>query len=129
MSEQKTEAINGKREEWIAAVNGGDLEGYLKLLAEDVRWFPPAGEVIAGREEFRQWVGPFLARFDYEFALSEIRVRIYAGWAVERGVFTSFLTPKTGGEQMRHTGRYMVFWSRRKDGRWEIERYVDDPAG
>ncbi len=125
MSDQK--AIDKKRREWISAVNAGRVEDYLLILAEDIIWFPPGHQVIEGKDEFREWIGPFFEKFAYEFSVSEIKVKILGDRAIERGVFTSKLTAKRGGETFEHIGRYIVFWHRRTDGRWEIERYVDEP--
>lgn len=120
------QAISEKRQEWISAVNVGDVENYLSILSENIVWFPPSGQVIGGKEEFRNWVEPFFQNFDYKFSVSNTKIKIIENWAIERGKFTSKLTPKTGGEMMEHFGKYIIFWHREKGGEWKLERYVDD---
>lgn len=122
----QSKAIDKKRQEWISAVNNRDVEGYLSLLSEKIIWFPPFGQVINGTEEFREWVEPFFAKFNYEFSLSQIKIKVIDDWAIERGIFTSKLTPRTGGEMMEHSGNYIIFWHCEKDGEWKLERYVDN---
>lgn len=118
--------ISAKRRAWSSAVNSGDIEDYLSVLAENIIWFPPGDRVISGKNEFRKWVEPFFGKFEYEFSLSQIKLKIANNWAIEQGVFTSKMTPKSGEEMMQHSGKYIVFWHRKNDGEWEIERYIDN---
>ena len=120
------QAISEKRQKWISAVNAGDVKNYLLVLSENIVWFPPGGQVIGGKEKFRDWVDPFFQNFDYDFSVSQTGIKIIEDWAIERGEFTSKLTPKTGGEMMEHSGKYIIFWQREKDGEWKLERYIDD---
>lgn len=125
MNEQ-TEAISKKREKWISAVNFSDVEKYMSILSGNIIWFPPIGQVIHGTEEFRKWVEPFFAKFNYEFSLSHIKIKVIDDWAIESGVFNSKLTSKTHGKMMEHSGNYIIFWHCEKDNDWKIERYVDN---
>lgn len=79
-----------------------------------------------GRSAFRDWVAPFLVRFNYEMSFSEVRHRVAGDWAAEKGRFRSLMTPRGGGEAMEHSGSYTLLWKREPDGTWRIERYVDD---
>ncbi len=114
-----------QRQHWVSVVNAGDLNGYALLLTEDAVWIPPSQPAINGREEFRKWLEPFFNKFDYELSFSEIKNREAGSWAVEQGCFTSRMSPKDGGEQMEHSGSYIVSWRQENDGIWRIERYVD----
>lgn len=124
--DDQTKAISKKRQEWVSAVNAGNVENYLSILSENIIWFPPNGQVINGKKEFRDWVEPFFQKFYYDFSLSQIKVKVKDAWAIERGKFTSKLTPKTGGEMMEHSGKYIIFWHRGKNGGWKLERYIDN---
>ena len=39
-------------------------------------------------------------------------------WAFERGAYNITLTPKTGGQPIRDTGKYITIYSRANDGQW-----------
>lgn len=54
------------------------------------------------------------------------KIRLVGDYAIEKAVFTSKLTLKTGGESMQHNGCYIVLWRQELDGEWKIERYLDD---
>lgn len=125
----EAKSIYQKRQEWISAVNAGDVEKYLSILSENIIWFPPVGQVISGKAEFREWVEPFFEKFNYDFYLSQIKTKINGSWSIERGIFTSKMIPLTGGNPMEHSGNYLIFWHRSKEGEWAIERYVDDTNG
>ena len=120
------EAIDRRREEWMAVVNAGDVERYMSLFADEIVWFPPEMQAISGREAVRVWLQPFFDRFDYQFTLSALSNRLAGNWAIERGTFTSRMTPKLSGEPMELSGRYIVFWRRDQNKVWMIERYVDE---
>lgn len=118
-------AIDERRRQWIDAVNAGSVEEYVDLLTEDVVWFPPGEAALHGREAFEDWVAPFMARYEYEFAIEGPEVTMAGGWAVERGQFETTLVSREEGETMSHSGTYLVLWRRDANDRWSIERYVD----
>jgi len=120
------ESIERRRQEWIAAVNARDVDGYLDLLTDDVVWLPPGQPAISGNQAFASWVGQFFERFSYEFVITEPEVRVAGNWAVERGAFQTKLTSLNDGQAGQHAGRYLVLWRKEGDGAWRIERYVDD---
>jgi uncharacterized protein (TIGR02246 family) len=116
--------IDQRRDDWIAALESGDVDEYADLVTPDVVWLPPHGDGLIGREAFREWVSPFLAEYAYEFSVDGIRVREAEGWVAEIGGFHSRMTPRAGGPAAAHSGRYFLLWRREGDA-WCIERYVD----
>ena len=113
------------RREWIAAVDGTDLDAYADLVCEDVVWMPPGGEPVHGRDAFREWCAPFFEAYAYEFEVDDATVRAAGGRAVETGTFRSRMTSRSAGETMEHVGRFVILWRRDEDGTWRIERYAD----
>lgn len=122
------EAIEQQRKQWIAAVNARDVDRYLELLTEDIVWFPPRQPALSGRGAFRSWVQPFFERFYYEFDLTNPVVQLAGDWAVERGNFQTRMRSMDDGQSGQHDGKYLVLWRRESDGRWRIERYIDESA-
>ena len=118
--------LQQRHREWIDIVHKGDAEAYSQLLTEDAVWFPPDSDPIVGREAFREWLSPFFNRFTYDFDIGNKRITASGGRAVEKAAFTSEMTPKKGGEPMRHSGTFIALWQRDQNGIWRIERYIDD---
>lgn len=111
---------------WMDAVNRSALEDYADLVAEDLVWLPPVGDPIIGRGAFRAWLEPFFERFEYRFSVDPTRVRRWEGWCAEHGHFRSELFSRSDGQPQEHVGRYFVLWRRDPNGKWRIERYVDE---
>ena len=114
---------------WIDAVNGTDLTAYADLVCEDVVWLPPGQPPIEGRAAFRAWLEPFFGRYAYDFSIEDPVFRMAGDRAVEKARFRSRMTPRDGGEDMTHEGRFIALWRRDGDAVWRIERYVDDTEG
>lgn len=124
--QENLESLQQRRQEWIDSVNRGDVDAYSELLTEDAVWIPPGRDPVVGKQAFRAWLAPFFSQFTYDFSTDEERIRIAGDWAVERAHFTSDMSPKGGGEPMRHSGTYILLWRRDEGSRWCIERYIDD---
>lgn len=116
--------IDGRRHDWIEALESGDVDAYADLVTADVVWLPPHGDAVVGRQAFRAWLAPFLAEYAYEFSVEGVRVREAEGWVAETGEFHSRMWPRAGGAAATHSGRYFLLW-RYEDDVWRIERYVD----
>ena len=119
-----TDAIDGRRQEWVAVVNARDLAGYAALFTPDGVWLPPGQPAVRGREAIHTWLRPFFEEFEYDFSITDSQLRVAGDWAVEYGKFTSNLQPRSGGEPSSHSGTYLVLW-RQDSAKWCIERYMD----
>lgn len=111
---------------WIRAVGATDVDAYADVVCEDVVWLPPGGDPVEGRAAFRRWLAPFFEAYDYDFTIDDAAISVTGGYAVEKARFRSAMTSRSGGETMEHEGRFIVLWRRDDDGRWRIDRYVDD---
>lgn len=111
---------------WLEAVEQADLDGYVDLVVEDVVWIRPGQEALQGRVAFRRWVGPFFEQYTYGMSVRDADIRVAGRWAVEKGTFHSRVTPRAGGDTMEHTGRFIALWKHAVDGKWRIDRYIDD---
>ncbi len=120
-----TDAIDGRRQEWVAVVNARDRAGYAALFMPDGVWVPPGQPAVRGREAIHAWLRPFFEQFEYDFSMTDSQVRVAGDCAVECGKFKSNLRPRSGGKASSHSGTYVVLWRRELDKRWYIERYMD----
>lgn len=101
------------------------MHGYESIVTDDVVWFPPVGDPLQGRAEFRQWIEPFMGAFRYNLSLEPTTSNEAGDWAYETGRFRSVMKPLDGGTESEHGGQYFVLWRRDVDDVWRIERYVD----
>jgi uncharacterized protein (TIGR02246 family) len=120
------DSLKKQHYKWIDIVNNGDIDAYVNLLTENAVWIPPGQQPIIGRRAFKQWLAPFLGKYSYEFSITDERIKVAGDWALERGKFTSEMTPNSGGKSMKHSGSFTVLWKRGKDKEWYIDRYIDD---
>lgn len=110
---------------WVRAVKAGDLEGVMKLYANDaVAWFPDETEhrgTAAIRESYKVLFDTFIVE---DAALTQSH---HVGDAKHRtnwGTFLLKLKQKSDGKSMPMSGRYTDLQERR-DGRW---LYIVDHA-
>lgn len=119
------EAIAARRRDWIAAINAGDPDGFVRPLTEDAVWLPFARPAISGRERIREWVaGPF-AEYTYEYSVADPRVRVAGRWAVEQARFTTRARTRAGDAAPTHEGTYTLLWRFTPSDGWRVERYID----
>lgn len=119
------EAISQRRNQWIAAINAADADGFVAVLTEDAVWLPMAQAGITGKEQIRRWlVGPF-AEFAYEYEVTDVRLRLAGDWAVERSRFTTRARGRDGRKAPTHEGTYTILWRNVASAGWLIDRYID----
>ncbi len=119
------EAIGRRRDSWIAAINAGDPDAFVAVLADDVVWLPWHQSAISGKERIRNWLLVPFAEFTYDYIVTDIRVRIAGGTAVERARFRTHAAKREGGKAPTHEGTYTILWRRTASAGWLIERYID----
>lgn len=119
------EAIRQRRESWIAAINAGDADGFVAVLAEDAVWLPSGRSAIRGKERVREWLAAPFAEFDYDYTVADIRVRVAGDFAVENARFRTRAEKRQGGEAPPHDGTYTIIWRRTGSHGWLIDRYID----
>jgi len=119
------EAIDRLRDAHVAALNGGDAEGWAACFAADSVQMPPNFPAKVGSESIRGWSGGMLVAFEAEFSLSPGEVEP-AGpdWMFERGEYTIVLTPKAGGDAIEDAGKYITLYRRQPEGGWLMARDI-----
>lgn len=120
--------IARRRDSWIAAINAGDADGFVAVLAQDAVWLPWGRPAISGMDRIRDWLsGPF-SEYSYEYSVTDVRVRVAGEWAVERASFRTRAVDRSGVEAPVHEGEYTILWRRVPARGWLVERYVDHTA-
>jgi uncharacterized protein (TIGR02246 family) len=114
-------ALRGVHEAWIDAVNAGNLERLLELMAEDAVLLNP-GQAPTGRAELSANFPAAHERFRIR-CVSELDEVVVAGeLAYVRCTDRLELEPRAGGVLERLAGHRLTIYRRRGDGRWLLER-------
>jgi uncharacterized protein (TIGR02246 family) len=115
--EPNEQAIREVDAAWIEAVNAGDLDRLLGMMAEGVVFLNPGQEPM-GREGF----GPGFLGAHREariVCLSELdEVVVVGDLAYARSRDSLAVTPRAGGDTERLAGHRLTVYRRRPDGRW-----------
>lgn len=111
-----------------AAENGGDA-GYIgQMMADDVVIMVPDEPVQEGKaacaDFVREMLAGLLERFDRRIKYVSAEVRVIGDVAFDRGSFSFTVTPKSGGDTARATGKYFWLYSRGGDGSWKLARVI-----
>jgi uncharacterized protein (TIGR02246 family) len=115
-----------------AAFAAGDAGAVAAEYTEDAYLMPPNSPSLVGRAAIADLYKAFFK--DYRCALkTEIQeVEVAGDWAYVRGLLTSTVAPKDGGEPHTNHGKYLVVARRGTDGVWRFARdsyNMDQPPG
>ena len=118
------------------AENTGNSSDIADMLAEDAVIMVPNQPVQEGRAACARFVANVMAgllkQFDRRIVYVSAEVRVIGEDGFDRGSFTFTVTPRSGGETSRETGKYLFLYSRAAGGSWKIARVIvnlDDHDG
>jgi uncharacterized protein (TIGR02246 family) len=107
--------------EYAAAVNAGDLEGWLSLWIEDGIQIAPDAPLRIGKEQIREAMRATFELFDTRNMTIHLEeVRILSNWAYSYGTFAFERTTKGGGETTDYCGKFLDILMKGADGSWKI---------
>ena len=116
------------------AENTANPEAIVELLTEDAVIMAPNYPVQEGKSACAEFVTSVLAdvfdHFDRHISYSSSEIQVFGDRAFDRGDFWFTVTPRTGGQTSRSTGKYLFFYARAADGAWKLARAivsVDNP--
>ncbi len=125
------EGIDRVRAAHVAAVNAGDVAGWVDAFADDGVQMPPNYQTMRGKDMIRAWAQGFLSAFQAEFTLHVEEVQIADHWAFERGTYAITLRPGAGEGTIHDNGKHITIYQQQRDGTWLIARDIwnsDHPA-
>ena len=118
-------AINALQRQADEAVKSGNTEGYVALLTDDAVLMPPGGPPLSGKNEIRAWGQQFANQFMVEsYSSVDHEVIVSGDWAFRRSGITWALRPRSGGEVIIQTGKFIIIYRRQPDGSWKIARDI-----
>jgi len=114
-------AIRDVHATWIDAVNSGDLDGLLRLMADDVVFLNP-GHAPFGRDGFSPGFSAAHQQARIH-CISELEdVVVVSEVAYTRSRDSLSVTPRDGGDAMSLAGHRLTVYRKQPDGRWLLAR-------
>lgn len=126
--DEEVAALREQRTRWINAINQGSAAEFVAVLTEDAVWLPARHHAIQGKQKIRAWLDQPFAEFEYDYTVSEVRLRVAGAWAVEQARFSTRASTKAGEVMPLHEGLYTLLWRKISSEVWLIERYIDYSA-
>jgi uncharacterized protein (TIGR02246 family) len=121
-------AAHALRQALEAAENAADADAAAALFADDVVVMVPDYAVQEGKAAslrfMRDIMGSLAARFDRHIEYASAEVVLLGDTALDRGTFAFTVSPKSGGERSRVTGKYLWLLRRAPAGPWRVARLI-----
>ncbi len=112
----ETEAVNALLEQWVSAVNAGDLDAWSATLADDATVMPPNAPAVTGIESLLPWmVETFFDPFNVQLSCTFDDVDPAEDVVFARGSYELSLTPKDGGPVIEDSGKFVNVFKRQQD--------------
>ena len=112
------EDIELRNRAFEAAFNSGDMAALATAYAEDATVLPPDSDPVRGRQAIQQfWQGARDSGIQF-VALHTVQVDAEGDTVAEIG--TADLTVQAGGQSSTVGVKYVVIWTRRAGGPWEL---------
>lgn len=106
---------------YASAVKDRDLEQWISLWSEDGKRLAPNAPASVGVEAIQAAVSrPFELFNCEEFKIDTDEVRILGKVAYAQGTYDFSLTPKTGGDLIQDSGKFLTILEKQGDGSWKI---------
>ena len=106
---------------WIGAVNAGDLDRLLTLVAEDVVFLAP-GQAPVGRDGFSSNFVAAHKQMQIRCASELDEVVVIGEVAYTRSRDGLSVIPHANGKAAELTGHRMTIYRKQPDGRWVVSR-------
>lgn len=95
--ERDTGAVGLVRDQYIAAVNNGDLDKVASFWSEDGVLMPPGQPAATGKAAIVDWYRNMFNQVDADIDIRSAESRVAGDWAYDRGTFTMTLAPRQPG--------------------------------
>ena len=116
------------------AENAHDADAIGALLTDDAVLMVPDCPVQEGKDACVSFLREIFSwqrdQFERHATYTSAEISVLSDLAYDRGVFAFTITPRTGGETQRVTGKYFWLLRRADDRHWKLARLIasrDDP--
>ncbi|HEY8468598.1 MAG TPA: nuclear transport factor 2 family protein [Longimicrobiales bacterium] len=122
-------AVRAAYATWFGAIEAGEIERAMPVLAPDVVFETPSGDSLVGREAVREALGAFLETYAERITWDLEIVALGADSATVRVREVTTAWPRAGGQALLARG-WHTGYLRRTNGAWLIVRDIgtlDEP--
>jgi uncharacterized protein (TIGR02246 family) len=115
-------AIRSLHAEWVAAIRRGDHAALADLLDADYEGWTDGAPDLRGRATAVEVMRQALSQYEIEQRFESIELLLSGTLAVDRGIESFVLVPRSGGESRSQRQRALLVLRRGTDGRWRYAR-------
>jgi uncharacterized protein (TIGR02246 family) len=111
--------------QFAAACTAGDSGAAGNTFDEGVVFMPPDTPKIAGKKAVTAWMQS--AVFDVmkqKLQMNLGQAQFFGDQAFITGTFNLEMTPKSGGQTVKGTGKHMALLKKQKDGSWRYAQAI-----
>jgi ketosteroid isomerase-like protein len=120
-------AIAEFNRQYLAAINGADLDHLARLTTEGHMMINSGGAPLVGKQALVDAMRGAFARFEFDESWSPEETVVDGDLAYQRGTFVVNATPKSGGQPTRTTGNFLRIYRREPEG-WFMVRDMFNSA-
>ena len=133
MSKTDVAKIRSTVRQYCAAANTDNPDAWGKTLDNAASWLPPDAPRLSGKKAVVPWVKQqFFDPYKIKLGVKLTKVQVFGSKAFAPASFSLDLTPKSGGDTMKMTGKAMHEFRKQRDGSWKYGELIwnyDKPLG
>jgi len=114
------EAVRRANEEWIAAVNSGNLDDCVSRLTDDVAFLPPNDLLLAGKDAFETWGGEVFGQGVFHMTLKETNAWVSGDLACLWGKARIVVYRMPEKKPTEGLVKWVHVFKRQLDGSWKM---------
>jgi len=118
----EVEAVTAWLDRYLAAINAGDVEGWLAFVADDAVIMPPDEPPITGITEIRPRYQEVYARWAFDFTARPDDIVVAGDLAIVRAFYDETVTPRAAGDPLQFKGSWLLVLRRQPAGAWKLWR-------
>jgi len=102
------------------AQNEGNLDGFMSILAPDIKLMTPDGSTISGVDSVRLVFDNLFQKYNIQFKHQLIESHVTQDFVMERGNGIGIMILKSDGQAFPVNNKYLHVWKKQMDGSWKI---------
>lgn len=126
--QQAMQELHGIRNRMMEAENSCDATYFEEIIAEDAVIMapnmPPIVGAVACLDFIREILRDMYQEFDRRITYVSAEVAVSSDMAFDRGSFSQTLKRRAGGGPVHEGGKYLLLYSRARDGSWKLARSI-----
>ena len=128
-----TDSINALNDEWVEAINEGNLDRWIEGFTDDSMFMAPDVPILIGKRAIYDWAKvSFFEVFDMTLDNVIVELDVADDWACGRLTSSFTATPKGGGDTLNLPNKVLAVFRKQPGGDWKWYNYIfnwDAPLG